>query len=68
MSKQQEDLQPVGEFTKQRRRAMTHRALGYTVEIKQRTAVHLFTYYAIYAVYILQHFKPLTTVGMLLLA
>ena len=47
---------------------MTHRALGYTVEIKQRTAVHLFTYYAIYAVYILQHFKPLTTVGMLLLA
>ena len=30
-------------------------------------AVHLVTYYAINAVYILQHFKQLTTVGMLLL-
>ena len=38
--------------------------------LKQRTqgAVHLFTYYAINAVYILQHLKQLTTVGMLLLA
>ena len=31
-------------------------------------AVHLFTYYAINAVYILNLFKQLTTVGMLLLA
>ena len=38
MSKQQEDLQPVGEFTEQMKRAMTQRALEYTVEIKQRNA------------------------------
>ena len=38
MSKQQEDLQPVGEFTEQRKRAMTQRALEYTVDIKQRNA------------------------------
>ena len=38
MSKQQQDLQPVGEFTEQRKRAMTQRALEYTVEIKQRNA------------------------------
>ena len=38
MSNQQQDLQPVEEFTEQRKRAMTQRALEYTVEIKQRNA------------------------------
>lgn len=33
MSKQQEDLQPVGEFTEKRKRAITKKALEYTVEI-----------------------------------
>ena len=33
MSKQQEDLQPVGEFTEKSERAMTQKALEYTVEI-----------------------------------
>ena len=38
MSKQQEDLQSVVEFTEKRKRAMTQKALEYTVESKQRNA------------------------------
>ena len=38
------------------------------IVIRKPMAVHLFTYYAINAVYILNLFKQLTTVGMLLLA
>ena len=38
MSKQQEDLQSVAEFTEKRKRAMTQKALEYTVESKQRNA------------------------------
>ena len=41
MSKQQEDLQSVVEFTEKRKRAITQKALEYTVESKQRNATSL---------------------------
>ena len=45
MSKQQEDLQPAAEFTENRKRAMTQKALECTVEIKQGYPTSLFGKY-----------------------
>lgn len=45
MSKQQEDLQSVGEFTEKSKRAMTQKALEYTVEINPVVQHHGFRSY-----------------------
>ena len=45
MSKQQEDLQPLAEFTENRKRAMTQKALECTIEIKQGHPTSLFGKY-----------------------